>query len=468
MINEISSNNESLQVIESSFFEDYLKNFKLPHENIIVSTADKNKIADNLPELLNNIPESHRMKAHYLAKFISSVAIGRFDSALNDLWNEVIEVLRDKVDAFGLDIFFKSASTHVKRNELKTKDDLKMLKDIELIRTCRELEIISDVTEMKLKHILNMRNHIGGSHPTRELITPHTLLGWLEDCVVNIFSDETSTNSLMIKKIINGIDQDNLTLDKLYLEQLNNQLKGISVSLVDNLLKILFKKYIVADSDSLVNNIRKISPTVWKNSSDNIKYKLGIEIDAYSINLEKEKENRAKEFFEICAGGRYLSKDLRNIILNELTEELRNVHFSYNNFYEEVSVIRKIMMYIKESVDIPEAVTESLINAVLMCRVGNEYGISRSALPYYNDFFEILNQGQVKIFINSLYYNRSDFRLNSSQEERLLEVLIILRNKTYTSERIKETIEFLTDNQLEVSQLIKTIDFKHYIDSLKV
>lgn len=106
---------DSLQIVESSPFENYLKQFGLPYEDVIASTADKNRVSANLPDLLNSIPESHRKNALYMSKFISSVAIGRFDSALNDLWNEVVETLRNKAESYGLDLFFDSAVSGNKR-----------------------------------------------------------------------------------------------------------------------------------------------------------------------------------------------------------------------------------------------------------------------------------------------------------------------------------------------------------------
>ena len=203
----------SLQIVESSPFEHYLKQYGLPYKNVIASTTDKNRVSNNLPDLLNSIPQSHRQNALYMSKFISSVAIGRFDSALNDLWNEVVETLRNKANHFGLDEFFDSAVSGNKREFFSTMEDFVLLKDIVLVQTCSKLEIISKITEKKLLHILDMRNNIGGSHPNREIITPLTLLGWLEDCINNVFLDETTPNSLKVQKIINGIDQEGLNID---------------------------------------------------------------------------------------------------------------------------------------------------------------------------------------------------------------------------------------------------------------
>lgn len=460
---------KSLQIVESSPFQDYLKQYGLPSDNVIAPTSDKNIIALNLPGFLNSIPQEHKQNALYMSKFISSVAIGRFDSALNDLWNEVVLILRNKADSYGLDLFFDSAVSGDRRSFYNTIEDFSMLKDIVLVQTCAKLEIITDVTSKKLLHILDMRNNIGGSHPTKEIVGPYALMGWLEDCIKNVFLETTTPNSLEIKKIINGIGQEGLDIDETYLQQLDDQLKSISITLVNNLLKILFKKYVSSQSDILTNNIRLIAPTVWENSEDRMKYELGLDIDSYRLNLEQDKKSKAEEFFSICGGNRFKSSDTRSIALSSMIDELENLHYSMNNFYNEGPQIRDIMSYIEQSQDIPNSVAEKLISVILVCRLGNSYGVARTASPYYDKLFNTLNQDQVKILLNHLYKNRQNFHnsLNDSQENRLRDVILLINSKPYTSARIKETIDYLlADNSGTITQKLLTTDFRRYIDSL--
>lgn len=458
----------SLQIVESSPFEHYLKQYGLPYKNVIASTTDKNRVSNNLPDLLNSIPQSHRQNALYMSKFISSVAIGRFDSALNDLWNEVVETLRNKANHFGLDEFFDSAVSGNKREFFSTMEDFVLLKDIVLVQTCSKLEIISKITEKKLLHILDMRNNIGGSHPNREIITPLTLLGWLEDCINNVFLDETTPNSLKVQKIINGIDQEGLNIDSVYKTQLDSELKEISVTLTSHLLKILFQKYVSSTSDNLTNNIRSIAPIVWENSDDRMKYELGLEIDSYSINLEQTKKEKAEEFFSICDGNRYKSDNMRSIALSSMIDELENIHYSIDNFYHEGPKISDIMSYVNQSKDIPDSLSEKLLSVVLVCRLGNFYGVANRAVPFYDKLFELINQDQVKMLLKYLYQIRQELNqsLTDAQDDRLKQIVKILANKTYTSDRVKETVNYLYETENKVSKMLLTTDYRRHIELL--
>ncbi|MBD4426879.1 hypothetical protein GUG96_15855, partial [Xanthomonas citri pv. citri] len=90
----------------------------------------------------------------YLSKFVVGAGFGLFDYSLNAIWNEVVIDLRRKAITYGIDIFFDSAVGGGKNREFyKTDDDLASLKDAVLLDTCRKLELISDTTYKKLKHI---------------------------------------------------------------------------------------------------------------------------------------------------------------------------------------------------------------------------------------------------------------------------------------------------------------------------
>ena len=121
-----------------SNFEIFLKQLGLPSDNILASDEDKQIVANNIQSLILNIPPSQRENASYLAKFVSSVAIGRFDSALNDLWNEVVNQLRKSVVLYGIDIFFDTAVPNKDRDDYSKEEDLSSIKD----RTLLDLSLI--------------------------------------------------------------------------------------------------------------------------------------------------------------------------------------------------------------------------------------------------------------------------------------------------------------------------------------
>ncbi|MCP9800917.1 hypothetical protein [Synechococcus sp. RedBA-s] len=168
---------------------DFLQNIGLPHENIIAAQDQRQIISLNLPQLVECLPAEAKQGVRYLSKFVVGAGIGLFDYALNSVWNEVVLDLRKKAIAYSLDIFYDAAVGGTKRAFYESEDDLPALSDSVLLNTCRKLELISDITHKKLKHILDMRNDIGISHPTNYTINAFELLGWLQTCIQDVLTD---------------------------------------------------------------------------------------------------------------------------------------------------------------------------------------------------------------------------------------------------------------------------------------
>ena len=146
-------------------FEDMLKEWGLPSENIIASADERIRLVENLPSLMATIPVEQRQNATYLSSFVAGALIGLFDASLNYIWNEVIISLRKRIIYFGIDTFFDNAVSTKVRDQYLTEEDLSGIKDRVMLGTLKKLEWISNIVYLKLCHILDMRNQIGASHP---------------------------------------------------------------------------------------------------------------------------------------------------------------------------------------------------------------------------------------------------------------------------------------------------------------
>ena len=184
---------------------EFLQQIGLPYDNVIAAQSERNIIGQNLPAYIESLPHEIKRDARYLSKFVVGAGFGLFDYSLNAIWNEVVIDLRKKAIAYGLDIFFDSAVGGKARDFYKTEEDLVSLKDAVLLDTCRKLELISDTTYKKLKHILEMRNDIGISHPTNYTINAFELLGWLQTCIQDVLNDRPTEAALQVQAFIQNL-----------------------------------------------------------------------------------------------------------------------------------------------------------------------------------------------------------------------------------------------------------------------
>lgn len=270
---------------------DFLQQIGLPSDNIIAEQSERAIIGQNLPTYIDSLPTEIKRDALYLSKFVVGAGFGLFDYSLNAIWNEVVLDLRKKAIAYGIDIFFDSAVGGGKAREFyKTDEDLASLKDAVLLDTCRKLELISDTTYKKLKHILDMRNDIGISHPTNYTINAFELLGWLQTCIQDVLNDRPTEAALQVQAFIKNLKTYTSPIDTATQKTIQNKVAELASHHLASIIRTTFGIYVSPDTDTQVRkNISIIAPAIWMNCGDEPKYKLGIILEGYNTNLHKEK-----------------------------------------------------------------------------------------------------------------------------------------------------------------------------------
>jgi len=306
---------------------EFLEQIGLPADNIIAAQSERNIIGQNLATYIQSLPAETKRDARYLSKFVVGAGFGLFDYSLNAIWNEVVLDLRKKAIGYGIDIFYDSAVGGKAREFYKTEDDLASLKDSVLLDTSRKLELISDTTYKKLKHILEMRNDIGISHPTNYTINAFELMGWLQTCIQDVLNDRPTDAALQVQAFIKNLKTYNSPIDSSTLKTIESKVIQLASHHLASIIRTTFGIFVSPDTDPQVRkNISLIAPAIWKNCTDDPKFKLGITLEGYNTNLYKEKYELGEQFFQVVNGNPYRSKNERVIIVDTLLDQLLEKH----------------------------------------------------------------------------------------------------------------------------------------------
>ena len=457
--------NDSKMDLSTGFtaFETYLQSFGLPTDNVIAPPEQRQLIMDLLPSLLKRLSPEVKKDARYISKFIAGSAVGLFDASLNFVWNEVVVNIRKKVVTYGLDYFFDAAIGGTQREGYSTEEDLAEVKDVVLLDTCKKLELISDILHKKLCHILDMRNNIGSSHPTEYSVNAYELLGWLQDCVEKVLSEDISSSAITVKSIIDNVKKRTTKLDSTTLDSFEKSVKDLSPTMVSNMLRSLFGIFVSTENKNnsmLLENIISISVIVWKYSSDKIRYDLGIQIDSYRANLDEYKTQKGELFFEKCKGEKYYTKDSKIIKLTTLCENLQSAHYGWDNYAAEVPLARQIMSYITNISDISEMRFERVISVFLICRIGNDAwwheGVSPNAKKYYDSLFELFDEDAVIIMLKYVKEHRA--LLRGKYRPKNFKEICSLMKSPLLSDRCNDILDYIIsftgslDNVFEIKQ----------------
>jgi len=427
---------------------EFLKDIGLPADNIIAEQSERAIIGQNLPTYIASLPPEVKQEARYLSKFVVGAGFGLFDYSLNAIWNEVVLDLRKKAIAYGIDIFFDAAIGGKAREFYQNEEDLAALKDAVLLDTARKLELIADTTHKKLKHILEMRNDIGISHPTNYTINAFELLGWLQTCIQDVLKDRPTEAALQVQAFIQNLRTHKDPIDPATQKTIESKITALATNHCGNILRTIFGLFVATDTDAQVRkNISLIAAAVWENCRDEPKYKLGLILEGYNTNLHKEKYQLGDQFFQVVKGNSFRSPSERAAIVDTIIDQLLEKHNGWDNFHHEAPVADQLYSYIASQADILPNFAEKLIKVVLMCRIGRSVsycgGVSPRGRDYYNKILSMLGDKYAPLAMHALSKYDIQIKLASDICRKNARSAIEEVRKSVVNARLLEALDFL-------------------------
>lgn len=444
---------------------DFLQQVGLPFDNIIAQQSERNIIGQNLPAYIASLPAEVKRDARYLSKFVVGAGIGLFDYSLNAIWNEVVIDLRRKAISYGVDIFFDSAVGGKAREFYKSEEDLAALKDAVLLDTCRKLELIADTTYKKLKHILEMRNDIGISHPTNYTINAFELLGWLQTCIQDVLNDRPTEAALQVQAFIHNLRTYTAPLEPTTQKTIETKIKELASHHLASIIRTTFGIYVSPETDPQVRkNISVIAPVIWANCADDPKYKIGITLDGYNTNLHKEKYDLGEQFFQVVGGNPYRTPSARAIIVDTLLDQLLEKHTGWDNFHHEAPVADLIASYIQGQNDILPNNIDKLAKVTLMCRIGRDVsycnGVSPRGKAYYDHILSIFGDKYAPHAMAALGDYEIQRKLDASSCRSKAKVALEIVKQSVVNSRLIECLDFLIKNVENTGKCVFDSRFK--------
>ncbi|WP_406292166.1 hypothetical protein [Embleya sp. NBC_00896] len=391
----------------------------LPTDNIIVHAKQREILLRNAPSVIEEMTDEERAKAPYIAKMIIAGSVGLFDAALNYLWNETVNRLRDHVAAFDVDYFFTLAETDpARRKNLKTRDDLAQVDDYKLLEAANRIKLISDVAFKQLTHINYMRNHASTAHPNIEELTGLKLAEWLETCIKEVFQLKPRNVVAEIGKLLSNIKEKRLSK-----EELNKSaafFDGLPQEHADNLAAGLFGIY-TPDSAApeVQDNVRSLWPALWPLVSEDARNDLGIKLARFTANADTDRAARARELLELVGGSAYLPEPERVAEIQQALDDLKRAHEAHmNNFYEEPPAAQRLKDVVGRHGDIPEQVTRNYVLQLVDVFLTNGYGIAWNAEPTYTELISRFDGSQAAIALRSFGYREIHLKLQDELPRR--------------------------------------------------
>ncbi len=418
----------------------------LPTENVLQPIEERRKVIFSLESALEVLPYDQREKAYYLSKFTVAVTVGLFDGALAFLWDETIKALRQLIIKFDLEYFYSVAGELASRyKKLNREEDLEAISDYDLLDICRRIGLINNVNFKRLEYVNYFRNHAGSAHPNDNEISGMDMLNFLENCLKYAIIAKPDISVVNIKRLLDNVRKNQIPQDDY--ESIGKDTAKQPQERIDDLLLTLFGTYCTPDQEQLViDNIEGICPFIWDSATDTTKYKIGAKFGLYRVNGDVKRKDSTQKFLEIVYGEGYKDEDSLAAELLEKLENLKSVHFEWNNFYNEYSHAKSIDKSLSNK-GIPTAARRMFVKVISICYAGNgkgyRDGVDERAVSYYVIFIKLFKVPEVNDFLNLFADSEFTTDLNKTKPDNRMRDIAKVLKQTTTDVHINKALDVL-------------------------
>lgn len=382
-----------LQVFENNLMA-FIGQKGLPTQNVLVPVAERVKVFSNVEDVLQRLTVEHKTKSMYVSKFIAAAAAGLFDAALNYLWDETIFELRKRIVKYDLEYFFDVAvSNPEKRKKLTTAEDLAKLDDNELIKGASELGLVSDLGFRHLDYVRYMRNWASAAHPNQNQVTGLQLISWFETCVTEVITLPETNATTQIRALLANVKAH--ALDAGAAQKTSAFFIDLTTEQSNTLMSGFFGIYTNDNTLPMArDNVRLLAPMLWPFVSEDTRKLFGVKYGQFTANNDATKAALAREFLDLVGAASYIPDSIRVAEIGTAVDELLAAHRAWGNFHLEPVFARRLESLVGPHGNIPAAVAERYIDALVEVYLTNGNGIAWNAEPVYQKLLGMFDANQ--------------------------------------------------------------------------
>jgi hypothetical protein len=343
-----------------------------------------------LPVLLNKIPAN--LRGPLLARMCVAVSVGLTDAAINYAWNTAIIELREKIRRFGVNVVPQITSKPF------DEDKLTDLQDSEILSLCLELNLITEEGFFMLDQCRDIRNNFSAAHPTIGQVDAYEFINFLNRCAKFALSDLVNPKGVNTKAFILAIKGPKFeAIQKI---EWSERLSATHDAQRDSLLLTLHGIYCDGSvSEEARLNALGLSEIFAPAFSAAIKSELIERHSVYRQNGDAARHTASQRFFGLLGLLDLLDDAEKHSLIVNASKRLMGVHQAYNNFYNEPPFAQRLAE-LTADVAVPVTAREEFVQTVVACAIGNPYGVSRDAVPYYEKMAKAFTPGELEtIFV---------------------------------------------------------------------
>ena len=373
---------------------------------------------NDLPRELRNIPVDN-IAPELIARMCIAISSGLFDGAINYIWNAAILRLRDKVRNFGLPIVAQIQERDFEDN------DLVSLQDSQLLDLCLKLNILNEEGYLFLSQCRNIRNNFSAAHPSLGNLNDREFITFLNRCIKYAFGDSSSPKGVNINDFIQSIKGGRF--NDAQLELWGNRLFETHDAQKQLLIVMAHGVYCDPNSqESTRLNALDICSRFKDSFSASLRSALIDKHSEYITKGDEQRQTASSVFFEKLGLLGLLSAPQQHTIFSTAVQRLQIAHDGLNNFYNEPPYAERLLE-LSQSTAVPETIQSDFVDTIVSCYLGNGYGVSWAAIPFYEKIIKNFSPQEIAIMLRHTQVENSRIaRMLPNERKRFLKALELI------------------------------------------
>jgi len=382
------SNLPAIIVKSDDVVTDLMQLVDVPRE-LLPSKEKIENVLQQLPALLSNVRED--LRDEKLAKMCIAIGVGLFDSAVNYVWNQTVIEIRKRLLAFGLDVIKQL------KNKEYSVEDIDSMQDSQLLDMAHGLNLIDNEGYYFLSQCRDIRNNFSAAHPATGEIDNYELVAYINRCVKYSLGQEKISVGVDIKQLLATIGANEYNEEQL--KYWCDKISKTHFAQKEAIVTMLFGIYCDPHKQTITrSNALGLSMYCKKEFSNQIISQIIGQYEEYVGKGDEGKRKAAEHYFTHLGLLDCLKDSTKHNIISKACKQMLIIHQSLNNFYNEPPFAEYMFILSRQS-QIPETAKYEFVDTIISCAVGNEYGVSNSAVIHYNNIIANFSPREIEIFL---------------------------------------------------------------------
>ena len=331
-------------------------------------------------------------------QIISAFKAEHLEMALNFLWLRTITTVKRELAKVGLRLLGEMLG----RVEVSENDDVEdLLTTRDTIRLARELGIVTDTEELRLRHThesIAHFNQLAIDGNVNEEIDHSEAIASLKACVKAVLSKPKIEVAKKFVEFREALESESLVSGE-------GRVIDLTLSpyffwkLTIDILMDSAKNSTGAKLEHCLANINTLIPAMWNNLNEREKWHIGRTYAELYSGGKKTSMSGLKQALVKVQGFDFVPENLRSDTFVKAAEAVLRAHDGMNNFYNEPSPTR-ILAQLGTIIPIPALPV--CMTALLSVVLGNTYGVSWRAAPVAENILSKLGKDRWRYYLDQV------------------------------------------------------------------